>query len=260
MKKREEKEDTKGEEKKEEEKGVVKDNEARSHASHALLVKEERQGMLTKADQLLATISKRRKKVEAVLEGSASKSDWAAIRRDSTSVSSCLGGLCSNDSLYELRHATEPLLQHFCDDLVAVRTKVTLLLSEQDVNLVGDNLEFKENAATKLLKIIEAIEAMNKWTAKVMTTWVEYHINRAQFKQAAEQSVAIDMLRENKEEATRDDLCQALALWDIKQGQELRGVLSNLLLHYILLEDIVLEAEGSVAKNPKDSPCLHIYV
>ena len=72
---------------------------------------------------------------------------------------------------------------------------MTLLLSEQDVNLVGDNLEFKENAATKLLKvkpqvartasmnayscqIIEAIEAMNKWTAKVMTTWVEYHINR----------------------------------------------------------------------------------
>ena len=68
--------------------------------------------------------------------------------------------------------------------------------------------------------------------------------------------MAIDMLRENKEEATRDDLCQvrrrpwswlarwnhlqicyqALALWDIKQGQELRGVLSNLLLHYILLE------------------------
>ena len=30
---------------------------------------------------------------------------------------------------------------------------MTLLLSEQDVNLVGDNLEFKENAATKLLKV-----------------------------------------------------------------------------------------------------------
>ena len=29
---------------------------------------------------------------------------------------------------------------------------------------------------------------------------------------------------------------QALALWDIKQGQELRGVLSTLLLDYILLE------------------------
>ena len=70
------------------------------------------------------------------------------------------------------------LLQHFADDLVAVRTKVaaidqifpnltlslynggeqvTLLLSEQDVNLVGDNLEGKENAATKLIRVIIAI-------------------------------------------------------------------------------------------------------
>ena len=70
------------------------------------------------------------------------------------------------------------LLHHFADDLVAVRTKVaaidqiftnltlslynggeqvTLLLSEQDVNLVGDNLEGKENAATKLIRVITAI-------------------------------------------------------------------------------------------------------
>ena len=64
------------------------------------------------------------------------------------------------------------LLQHFADDLVAVRTKValikpfpnltfdwqvTLLLSEQDVNLVGDNLDGKESAATKLLRVIIAI-------------------------------------------------------------------------------------------------------
>ena len=32
-----------------------------------------------------------------------------------------------------------------------------MLLSEQDVNLVGDNLEAKENAATKLLRVIIAI-------------------------------------------------------------------------------------------------------
>ena len=38
------------------------------------------------------------------------------------------------------------------------------------------------------------------------------------------------------QEAGGADLCQALGLWDIKQGQELRGVLSTLLLHYILLE------------------------
>ena len=35
--------------------------------------------------------------------------------------------------------------------------QVTLLLSEQDVNLVGDNLEGKENAATKLIRVIIAI-------------------------------------------------------------------------------------------------------
>ena len=34
---------------------------------------------------------------------------------------------------------------------------MTLLLSEQDVNLVGDNLEGKENAATRLLRVISAI-------------------------------------------------------------------------------------------------------
>ena len=61
------------------------------------------------------------------------------------------------------------LLQHFADDLVAVRTKVvealkrsslsfvgvqvTLLLSDQDENLVGDNMDYKETAATKLLKV-----------------------------------------------------------------------------------------------------------
>ena len=161
-----------------------------------------------------------------MLEGSASKSDWAAIRRcsltmtveiwkemkmtmlmsmtmsrDSTSVSESTGGLASNDSLDHLRSSAEPvgdfeqadfdhlpawldvdlylqLLHHFADDLVAVRTKVaafdqifpnltlslyngggqvTLLLSEQEVNLVGDNLEGKENAATRLIRVIIAI-------------------------------------------------------------------------------------------------------
>jgi len=216
------------------------------------LVKEGRQEMLIKADQLLATISRRREKVASVLEGSASKSDWAAIRRDSTSVSESTGGLASNDSLAHLRNSAEPLLHHFADDLVAVRTKVTLLLSEQDVNLVGDNLEGKENAATKLIRIIKAIESMNRWTSHVMTSWVEYHIHRSELKGG--------LNMQGLQEAAKDDLYQALALWDIKQGQELRGVLSTLLLHYILLEDIVLEAEGSVAEDPKDCSILHIYV
>ena len=28
------------------------------------------------------------------------------------------------------------------------------------------------------LQIIKAIESMNQWTSHVMTSWVEYHINR----------------------------------------------------------------------------------
>ena len=28
------------------------------------------------------------------------------------------------------------------------------------------------------LQIIKAIESMNLWTSHVMTSWVEYHINR----------------------------------------------------------------------------------
>ena len=70
--------------------------------------------------------------VASVLEGSASKSDWAAIRRcsltmtveiwkemmaqmsmtmsrDSTSVSESTGGLASNDSLDHLRSSAEPV-------------------------------------------------------------------------------------------------------------------------------------------------------
>ena len=31
--------------------------------------------------------------------------------------------------------------------------QVTLLLSDQDENLVGDNMDYKETAATKLLKV-----------------------------------------------------------------------------------------------------------
>ena len=34
-----------------------------------------------------------------------------------------------------------------------VGVQVTLLLSDQDENLVGDNMDYKETAATKLLKV-----------------------------------------------------------------------------------------------------------
>ena len=62
------------------------------------------------SDQLLGTIYDRRLKVASVLEDSASKPDWEAIRRDSTSVSQgASGGLASNDSLDHFRSSIEPV-------------------------------------------------------------------------------------------------------------------------------------------------------
>ena len=45
-----------------------------------------------------------------------------------------------------------------CKSLYNGGGQVTLLLSEQDVNLVGDSFENKESAATKLLRVIIAFK------------------------------------------------------------------------------------------------------
>ena len=81
------------------------------------------------------------------------------------------------------------------------------------------------------MQIIKAIESMNQWTSHVMTSWVEYHIHRSTvlnmprplksqhcyilFSQRSQLKGGLDM--RGLQEASRDDLCQALALWDIKQ-------------------------------------------
>ena len=58
-----------------------------------------------------------------------------------------------------------------------VRTKVALLLSEQD-NLVGNNLEHQEDHATKLYMFINFMESMDEWISQVMTSWAHYHLKR----------------------------------------------------------------------------------
>ena len=130
---------------------------------------------------------------------------------------------------------------HFANDLVDVRTKVSksdlvnlftmhcngggqvaLLLSEQD-NLVGNNLEHQEDHATKLYMFINFMESMDEWISQVMTSWAHYHLKRSR-------------LQEQLQEASSDDLWQALILTDITHGQELCSVLYTLLLRYIWLE------------------------
>ena len=126
------------------------------------------------------------------------------------------------------------------------------------------SLFLRHEIEKRLRAVYKAIESMNHWTSQVMTSWVEYHIHRLllptiipikiarpeapvplsqkhdvhenwwHFVIRSQLKGGLD--RRGLQEASTDDLCQALALWDIKQGQELRGVLSTLLLHYILLE------------------------
>ena len=50
---------------------------------------------------------------------------------------------------------------------------------------------------------------------------------------------------------------QSLALWDIKQGQELRGVLGTLLLHSILLPRHSEELTNSKAIRPETEATGH---
>jgi len=148
-------------------------------------------------------------------------------------------GLASNDSLDHFRSSIEPILMHFANDLVDVRTKVALLLSEQD-NLVGNNLEHQEDHATKLYMFINFMESMDEWISQVMTSWAHYHLKRSR-------------LQEQLQEASSDDLWQALILTDITHGQELCSVLYTLLLRYIWLEDIVREAQATEDEDAKDS-------
>ena len=68
---------------------------------------EERQQMVTNANQLIATISQRRAEVESLLE-EVGKADWEAIRSQSCSQDRT-GAIPCNSVLRNLRIATEPV-------------------------------------------------------------------------------------------------------------------------------------------------------
>ena len=76
---------------------------------------EERQQMLTNANQLIGTISKRRTEVEALLEVEVGKADWMAIRSQSCSQDQT-GSIHCNSVLSNLRIATEPVAIRIISD------------------------------------------------------------------------------------------------------------------------------------------------
>ena len=57
-----------------------------------------------------------------------------------------------------------------------------------------------------------------------------------------------------------DEMCQALILWDCKMAKEMKSMLNTLLFHFITLEDMVLEATGSVAEIPHTPKYCSLYI
>ena len=122
-------------------------------------------------------------------------------------------------------------------------TKVTLILSSLGQGGQGGGVELGANPtpAMHFITLIKMIESMSRWGEQVMDRWVTCCLTRQQLKQGVDVSHLITSQGET------GNMCQALALWNIKQAKEMRFTLTNLLYHYITIEDNVLEATGSVS-------------
>ena len=225
---------------------------------------DERKEMIKKADELISKLDTRKNMVTELLEGELLKqADWYLIKNTSLVLDS-RGQISSNSVLNNLRSLTEPILQMFSEGLVAIRTKVTLLLA----NINDDNEDIKmlitahtegldiNNPVVQLMTVIEVIESMDSWATKVMDNWISYHLTRNQLKEGidVERVVADNTFQET------DDMCQALILWDCKMAKEMKSMLNTLLFHYITLEDMVLEATGSVAEIPQTPKNYSLYI
>ena len=225
---------------------------------------DERKEMIKKADELISKMDTRKDMVTELLEGELLKqADWWLIKNTSLVLDS-RGQISANSVLSNLRGLTEPILQIFSEDLEAIRTKVTLLLSnindanEDDSMLTTAITEGADhsNPAVQLMMVIKVIEEMNSWASQVMDNWISYHLTRSQLKEG------IDMERVVADSTFQqtDDKCQALILWDCKMAKETKSMLNTLLFHFITLEDMVLEATGSVAEIPRTPAYCPLYV
>ena len=209
----------------------------------------ERKEMIKKADDLISKLGDRKNKVTNLLQGKLERSDWGTIRNTSLEVD-MRGQISSNSLLNTLRSAAEPILQQFSEDLVAIRTKVTLILSnindEEEDSIFTEGTGAVPTPALQLITIIQVIQNMSQWSSDIMDTWVTYHITRVQLKEGIDGH----RLVADKTFEGIDDMCQALILWDCKLAKEMKSMLNTLLFNYINLEDFVLVATGAVAETP----------
>merc|ERR1711936_650954 len=88
----------------------------------------ERKEMVRKSDELITNLSRRKDQVIKLLEEEGDSNNWEMIKH--TSLNSDMSGrISANSALKTKRAAAEEVLQQFSEDLVAIRTKVTMILS-----------------------------------------------------------------------------------------------------------------------------------
>ena len=219
---------------------------------------EERKEMIRKADDLISSLIMRKNQVTSLLEGEQARYDWEMIKLTSLS-SDATGTISANTALNIQRDAAEQVLQQFGEDLAAIRTKVTLILSslnEPEESMFIPDPRMAPTPAMKFITIIKVIQSMSKWSSDILDSWISYHITRAQLKSG----IDVQRLMSNQAFAETDDMCQALILWDCKMAKEMRTMLNTLLFNYTTLEDIVLEATGTVAEIPHSVRYSSLYI
>ena len=219
---------------------------------------EERKEMIRKADDLISSLIMRKNQVTSLLEGEQARYDWEMIKLTSLSYDAA-GTISANTALNIQRDAAEQVLQQFSEDLAAIRTKVTLILSslnEPEESMFIPDPRMAPTPAMKFITIIKVIQSMSKWSSDILDSWISYHITRAQLKSG----IDVQRLMSNQAFAETDDMCQALILWDCKMAKEMRTMLNTLLFNYTTLEDIVLEATGTVAEIPHSVRYSSLYI
>ena len=219
----------------------------------------EREEMLERADALISSLADRKANVMALLRGEMAKISWDVIRDDSLSVDS-ENKISSNGALINLRNLTMPVMEQFCDDLAAIRTKVMMIVAnlteDEDESMFSEGYNAETSLAMKFMTIIQVIQTMGEWCGTVCDNWIQYFQSRTMIREG------IDVMRLIKEKdfAEKDELCQSIMLLDCKMAKEMKSMMNTTLFHYTTLEDIVLDATGSVRETPQ-SPgysCLYI--
>ena len=230
-----------------------------NNATEVVTKPDDSEEIISKADELISSLAMRKNGVTSLLEGMALQ-DWGVIRNHSICPDES-GIIPTNTVLNIQRQAVEPVLQQFSEDLEAIKTKVTHILSDLSEDEPDDSMFIPDPAANptpamKVITIIQVIQSMSKWSSDIMDTWVNYHMNRDQLKGG----IDIQRLMTEQNFVDTDDICQAIVLLDCKMAKEMKTMLNTIMLNYITLEDIVLDATGKVAETPNSPGYSSLYV